>query len=97
MSNRQPIGCAVIATGINFTLMGLLALSFSRGPYSSLQQEHWYRFGSLAFLLAGAILPAVALILGAGRSTLLRYALYLWLLAAILAWCYYVFMSSGGV
>jgi len=77
--------------------MGLLALSFSQGPYSSLEQEHWYRFGSLAFLLGGAILPAVALILRAGRSTLLRYGLYLWLLAALVAWCSYVFMSGGGV
>ena len=61
-------GCLLVMLGINALLIGLLAFSFSHGPYSSRGQELWYRYGSIGFLVAGAVLPALALWLGALRS-----------------------------
>jgi hypothetical protein len=77
--------------------MGLLALSFGSGPYSSREQEIWYRYGSLGFLMIGAVLPALVLAVGAHRSSALSIALACWMVAALLAWAYYALMSGGGV
>ena len=91
------MGCATAALALNTVLMGLLALSFGSGPYSSREQEIWYRYGSLGFLLIGAILPAFALALGARRSPALSTALAFWMVAVLFAFIYYAMMSGGGV
>ena len=96
-ANRSGLGCAVVALGINALLMGLVAISFAQGPYSSPQQEIWYRYGSIGLLLCGAILPAIALLLGARRSYLATNLLTVWMIAALVAWLVYVFNSGGGV
>jgi len=93
----QGFGCAVSVIALNTLLMGLLASTFVRGPYSSWGQEVWYRYGSLGFLLFGAILPAVALALGARRSRPLIIALTVWMLATLFFSLAYALMSGGGV
>jgi hypothetical protein len=93
----QGIGCAVAMVIINALLIGFIALGFAEGPYSSRGQELWYRYGSLGFLLAGAILPAVALALGARRPAGLTVALTVWMLVVLVACLGYVSMSGGGV
>ncbi len=90
-------GCAATLVGINGLLMGLLALAFARGPYSSLEQELWYRYGSLGFVLIGAVLPAVALMLGVRRSQWGLVALVLWMIATLFAFVVYALRSGGGV
>jgi hypothetical protein len=83
--------------GINALFIGVAALSFSRGPYSSAEQELWYRYGSLGFLLIGAIIPGLALLLGARRFGWATAILTTWMLAAFLAFLVYAFYSGGGV
>jgi hypothetical protein len=82
---------------INGALMGLLALSFTRGPYSSTEQELWYRYGSLAFVLGGAVLPAVAVLFGINRWPWAIVALTVWMVATLLAFVGYAMFSGGGV
>ncbi len=96
-NKRKGLGCAMTLAGVNTLLMGLLALGFATGPYSSQDQEIWYRYGSLGFLLGGAILPAAALLSGARRSPALIIALTVWMLAALVSWAAYAFNSGGGV
>lgn len=93
----QGLGCAVSMIGLNILLMGLLASTFARGPYLSWGQEVWYRYGSLGFLLFGAVLPAVVLTLGAGRSRSLIIALTVWMLGALFFCFAYALNSGGGV
>jgi hypothetical protein len=83
--------------GLNTVLMGLMASSFAIGPYSSWAQELWYRYGSLGFLLCGAILPALALALGARRSRTATNALTVWMIVALFLCFGYAFRSGGGV
>ncbi len=90
-------GCALVMIGINALLIGLLAFSFSQGPYSSREQELWYRYGSIGFLLAGAAFPAIALWLGAKRFQWAIVALTGWMIAILMACFVYAMASSGGV
>ena len=82
---------------VNTVLIGLLTLSFAQGPYSSWDQELWYRYGSLSFLFAGVVFPAIALLTGASRSRRLLGMLATWLAAVFIAFVYYAMMSGGGV
>ena len=82
---------------VNTLLIGLLASSFSQGPYSSHGQEVWYRYGSIGFLLVGAVLPGAALIFGARRSLIASALLIVWMLATLGAAFWYAIMSGGGV
>ena len=82
---------------INGALMGLFATSFTQGPYSSTEQELWYRYGSLAFVLGGAVLPAAAILLGINRWPWAIDALTAWMVAALFAFLMYAFFSGGGV
>ena len=71
-NGAQPIsakgrGCSVTLACFNVAAMGLLASSFAFGPFSSAGQEFWYRYGSIGFLLLGAIIPAGALLFGTRR------------------------------
>ena len=98
MTDKQPAaGCVWAMLATNTLIIGLVALSFGQGPYSSHGQELWYRYGSLGFLLGGAVLPAIALLLGASRSRGMMGALAAWMAATFVAFCGYVFMSGGGV
>lgn len=90
-------GCAWSILAINTVVIGLAALSFSQGPYSSPEQELWYRYGSLGFLLVGAILPAIALLLGARSSTWGTVALTMWMVAGFVSFMLYAILSGGGV
>lgn len=91
------IGCVIAVIALNALLMGALASGFVFGPYSSLEQEIWYRYGSLGFLFFGAILPAAALVLGARRSPTLMLLLIPWILCILVAFLGYAMMSGGGV
>jgi fatty acid desaturase len=82
---------------INALLIGLLAFSFSHGPYSSREQELWYRYGSIGFLIAGAILPVIALWFGALRSQWAVIALTTWMIIVLIACFLYALFSGGGV
>jgi hypothetical protein len=92
----EGTGCAWALVGINTMLMGLLAASFVQGPYSSSEQELWYRYGSLGFFLAGAALPAIALFAGR-RSRRVVVASTAWMLMLLLAFAWFAMMSGGGV
>lgn len=79
-------------------LMGSFALSTVWGPYSSTEQEFWYRWIPLSFLLAGAVLPGIGLSVsrkpvGLGVIT----AAIVWLLIALMAFTGFAMMSGGGV
>jgi hypothetical protein len=92
----EGIGCAWALLGVNAVLMGLLAATFMQGPYSSTEQELWYRYGSLGFFLAGAALPAIALFAGR-RSRWVVIASTTWMLTLLLAFAWFAMMSGGGV
>ena len=95
-NNVEGIGCAWMLLGVNAVLMGLLAMSFGQGPYSSTGQELWYRYGSLGLFVFGAVLPAVALFVFR-RSRWAVFFSMAWMLAALLAFVSYVMNSGGGV
>lgn len=90
------IGCVLTLLAINTALIGIVALTFAQGSYSSWTQELWYRYGSIGFFLAGSALPAVAVFFGR-RSPVVLLASVTWLLVTLLAFFVYVMVSSGGV
>lgn len=92
----EGIGCSWVLLGLNTVLMGLLAATLARGPYSSDQQELWYRYGSLGLFIAGAALPAITLIAGR-RSFRVVAAATAWMLLTLLAFAWFAFNSGGGV
>jgi hypothetical protein len=92
----EGIGCSWALLALNLVLMGLAASSFAQGPYSSIQQELWYRYGSLGLLLAGALLPAFALIYGR-HSFKIAAAASVWMILTLLAFVWFAMMSGGGV
>lgn len=94
---RSSTGCMWWALGTCTVILGLTALSFTQGPYSSREQELWYRYGSLSFLLSGVVFPAIALLLGARRSGWATISLTAWMVATLLAFLVYAFHSGGGV
>ncbi|MCE7795381.1 hypothetical protein LWE61_02290 [Sphingobium sufflavum] len=91
------IGCVYVMLGINAILIGLLAFSFSHGPYSSREQELWYRYGPLGFLLAGVILPTIAFRFGVLRSQRAVVGLLIWMIATLMACLIYALFSGGGI
>jgi hypothetical protein len=96
-TNRiEGIGCAWALLGINTVLIGLLTASFVQGPYSTNEQELWYRYGSLGFFMAGVVLPAIVLF-SVRRSRWLVIASTAWMLLALLGFVWFGMMSSGGV
>ena len=82
---------------VNTVFLGLLAWSFSHGPYSSHEQEVWYRYRSIGYFLCGAVLPGIALFFTAKRSLIGTLALGAWMFATLIAAFMYAIMSSGGV
>ena len=98
MTDKQSgAGCVWGLLAFNVVAIGYLALAFAQGPYSSWEQELWYRYGSIAFFVVGAIVPAVAMFSGARRSGAMLGLVAAWLAATFLAFCYYAVMSGGGV
>ena len=95
-ADRSGIGCALAALGVNTLLIGLVTASFTQGPYSSDEQELWYRYGSIAFFVVGSVLPGIALfawrqsrrVLGASVASMA---------ATLIVFVWYVTMSRGGV
>ncbi|HYW15123.1 MAG TPA: hypothetical protein VE891_03075 [Allosphingosinicella sp.] len=65
--------------------------------YSSWGQELWYRYGSLAFLASGALVPALALSLGAQRKRAMPGALVAWMAMTLAAFACYAVWSGCGV
>ncbi len=90
-------GCAWVMVAFNTLLMGIVAMSFASGPYSSAGQEYWYRYGSLAFLAGGALLPAFALPFAAQRSRPMTGELIAWMILAFCGFVFYVTVAGGGV
>ena len=90
------VGCAFAILAINTALIGLATASFTQGPYSSHEQELWYRYGSLAFLMGGVVAPAVALFAGR-KSRIVIGGSVAWMAMTLIAFIYYVGLSSGGV
>ena len=82
---------------INLVAMGFPASSFVTGSYSSSEQELWYRYGSVGFLVLGAVLPGVALLLATRRYPAITRAALIWMLGVWLPFAGYVMMSGGGV
>ncbi|MDB5678122.1 hypothetical protein [Sphingomonas bacterium] len=90
-------GCAAALAIFNTIFMGLLALAFASGGYSSWQQDLWYRYGSLAFVLIGALVPGAILIVRGRRSARAVIAVTLWMIVVLIMWAGFVFNSGGGV
>ncbi len=86
----------MLLVGINVVLMSLTAGSMSYGPFSSLAQLAWYRYGSLGFLVCGALLPAIGLKVFS-RSRWAPTAIAVWALVVLFAFVSYVFLSGRGV
>ncbi|HEX7694373.1 MAG TPA: hypothetical protein VF409_07775 [Sphingomonas sp.] len=91
------IGCVIALIALNALVMGFLVLGFAFGSYSSFGQEVWYRYGSLGFLICGAILPAAVLVLRARRSPGMMLLMISWLFFTLVACVAYAMMSGGGV
>lgn len=87
----------LVMLGINALLIGLLAFSFSHGPYSSRGQELWYRYGSIGFFVAGVVFPAIAMRLRAIRSEWAIIAITVWMIAVFTTCFFYALASGGGV
>jgi hypothetical protein len=85
-----------VLLAINTVVIGLLTASFVQGPYSSDEQELWYRYGSLAFFLAGSVMPAITMF-AARRSRAVIAASTAWMLIMLLAFVWFAMISSGGV
>jgi hypothetical protein len=96
LDRSANLGSAKVLAGINLLLMSLVALSFSQGPYSSFEQELWYRYRSLGFFFAGALIPAAVLWFGR-RSHRVVSAVLIWMALALFLFVQYVFFSGGGV
>jgi len=96
-SRSVPAGCVWSILSINTLIIGLFALAFIEGPYSSSEQELWYRYGSLGFLLGGAILPGIALLAGIRKSAWASAILVVWMVAVLFAFLFYAALSGGGM
>ncbi|AOW25474.1 hypothetical protein AVM11_08110 [Sphingomonas melonis TY] len=92
-----PRGCGITAAIWNLIIMGLVALSFASGPYSSFAQMAWYRLGSISFLLLGAVIPSALLFLLPKRCSMTVPALTAWMIAAFVIFAWYMIYSGGGV
>ena len=95
-NRSEGLGCAWTLLGINTVLIGLLTASFVQGPYSSWEQELWYRYGSLSFFVAGVALPAISLF-AARRLRWVVIATTVWMLVTLVGFVWFGMMSSGGV
>ncbi|WP_156359221.1 hypothetical protein [Sphingomonas sp. Leaf242] len=93
----EGLGCAGAIAVANILPMSLIAYTFAMMTYSNAEQERWYRGGSLAFLIFGAIFPMCWLILMRRGYWGNVKAIIAWMLFAMLAFIGYVLMSGGGI
>lgn len=90
------VGCAWAMLAINAAFIGLLTVSFVQGPYSRSEQELWYRYYSLVFLVAGVVLPAIVLFAVRRARGVVIFAT-VWMLIVIFGFGCYAMLSGGGV
>lgn len=90
------VGDAWTMLVVNVIFIGFLATSMVQGPYSSHEQEVWYRYGSICFFIAGVIFPAVVLFV-MRQSRLIVVSANVWMFAILLGFVLFGAMSSGGV
>ncbi|MEG3158901.1 hypothetical protein U1763_00135 [Sphingomonas sp. LB2R24] len=99
-NGSEPIpglGCAGTVAVVNLIPMGLIAYTFAMMTYSNAEQERWYRGGSLAFLIFGAILPLSWLLLIRRGCWGNIKAIIAWMIFAMLTFMGYVLISGGGI
>ena len=82
---------------INAVIIGLFTFSFAQGPYSSSEQELWYRWISIAFLIVGVLLPAGLVFLRPQSAKRVGVAINIWLVTTLFAFLVYLMLSGGGV
>ena len=82
---------------INIIVIGFFALSRAQGPYSSFEQELVYRYGSLAFFVAGVVIPCICLVLFQVFVRQHITVASVWLVATLFAFIIYGAATSGGV
>jgi hypothetical protein len=97
VAQNSDLGCATVFVVINGLLTGLVSMSFGARPYSSWEQELFYRYGSMAFLIFGAILPGVVLFVYGRRIAWAAKASVVWMFFVMLGFFSYIFNSGGGV
>ena len=93
---KARAGCAFAMLAFNTVVIGFTAASFAQGPYSSFEQELWYRYGSLAFFIVGCLFPAVMLFAFRRPLWILAGSVGL-MLVSLLMFFGYAIMSGGGV
>jgi hypothetical protein len=93
----EGLGCAVTLAAINLIAMGFIAYTFARMFYFDAGQERWYRGGSLAFLVLGALVPICWLVLIRRGYWGSAKAIAAWMFVALLAFTVYVLLSGGGI
>lgn len=81
---------------VNGLFIGFAVTSFVQGPYSSREQELWYRYGSLGFFIAGVVIPAAVLLAFRRLRPVVRI-LTAWMSVVFLGFVWYLAMSGGGV
>lgn len=81
---------------ISALVIGMAVAAFVQGPYSNREQELWYRYGSLGFLVAGVILPAITLY-KFRRTRHVLASIVVWLAVILPGFIWYLMLSSGGV
>ena len=97
MTRNSDIGCATVFVVVNGLFTGLVALSFGTGPYSSWNQELYYRYASMALFIFGAILPGIMLFVYGRRSAWAAKASVVWMFVVMVGFFSYVLTSGGGV
>lgn len=89
-------GCSSTILVVNIVVIGFLTVAMAQGPYSSREQELWYRYGSLGFLISGVVLPAAVLLIIRRSRTTVGF-LTAWMAAVLLGFTWFLAMSGGGV
>lgn len=87
----------VALLAVNAVVMGFFTFSFAQGPYSSVEQELWYRWVSIAFFVGGVVFPAGLAAIRPLTVKRNRMAMNIWLAITLFAFFAYLFSSGGGV
>lgn len=82
---------------INAVIIGLFTFSFAQGPYSSGEQELWYRWISIAFLIGGVLLPAGLVFLRPQSAKRISVAINIWMVTTLFAFFPYLMFLGGGL
>ena len=82
----RVVGRAWTMLVVNVVVIGFLTASMVQGPYSSREQELWYRYGSLGLFVAGVILPAVSPLASGDRRVRRRLPQRVHIIALPTAW-----------